>query len=222
MAAASAKEAPTTTQTAPPVPPMTRREFLYYIWAASMALFLAEAGGAILWFAVPRFKEGEFGGAFPLDIAEIPPVDAGPVAYDAGRFWLVNNGPKELEHHNTYNGDKLAVDYPQQPGVKALYKVCVHLGCLYKWVPTSDRFECPCHGSKYLPTGVRVDGPARRNLDVFVIEAYDANGTMIAKTTAASGNLDGQAIDITGAVRLVVQTGQRIVGDANSAANGGK
>jgi cytochrome b6-f complex iron-sulfur subunit len=222
MAAAAAKEAPTTTPTAPPVPAMTRREFLYYIWAASMALFLAESTGATIWFMVPRFKEGEFGGAFPLDIAEVPPVDAGPVPYDAGRFWLVNNGPKELEHHNTYNGDKLAVDYPQQPGVKALYKVCVHLGCLYKWVPTSDRFECPCHGSKYLPTGVRVDGPARRNLDVFVIEAYDANGTMIAKTTAAAGNLDGQAIDITGAVRLVVQTGQRIVGDSNSAANGGK
>src|SRR6185436_5567794 len=41
--------------------PMTRREFLYYIWAASMALFMAETGGAILWFAYPRFRVGEFG-----------------------------------------------------------------------------------------------------------------------------------------------------------------
>jgi len=58
--AAAAKEAPTTpaASAAPSVPPMTRREFLYYIWAASMALFLAEAGGAIVWFAVPRFKAG--------------------------------------------------------------------------------------------------------------------------------------------------------------------
>ena len=163
MAAAAAKEGPITTPTTtPPVPPMTRREFLYYIWAASMALFLAETGGAILWFSVPRFKAGEFGGVFDLDIAAVPPVDSGPVAFDSGRFWLVNNGPKELDHQYTYNGGKLKVDYPQQPGVKALYKVCVHLGCLYKWVPTNDRFECPCHGSKYLPTGVRVDGPARR------------------------------------------------------------
>jgi cytochrome b6-f complex iron-sulfur subunit len=223
MAAAAAKEAPLTTPTTkPPVPPMSRKEFLYYIWAASMTLFLAETGGAILWFLVPRFKEGEFGGDFPLDIAAVPPVDSGPVPYDSGRFWLVNNGPKELEHHNTYNGDKLAVDYPQQPGVKALYKVCVHLGCLYKWVPTSDRFECPCHGSKYLPTGVRVDGPARRNLDVFVIQALDASGNVISETKPLSGNLDGQAIDITGAVRLIVQTGKRIVGQANSAPNGGK
>ena len=44
--------------TVPPVPPMTRKEFLYYIWAASMTLFLAETGGAILLFLVPRFKAG--------------------------------------------------------------------------------------------------------------------------------------------------------------------
>src|SRR6185436_16242922 len=223
MAAAAAKEGPITTPTTlPPVPPMTRREFLYYIWAASMALFLAETGGAILWFAVPRFKEGEFGGAFPLDIAEVPPVDSGPVAFDSGRFWLVNNGPKELDHQYTYNGDKLKTDYPQQPGVKALYKVCVHLGCLYKWVPTNDRFECPCHGSKYLPTGVRVDGPARRNLDVFVVQALDASGNVIAETQPLAGNLDGQAIDITGAAKLRINTGKRIVGQPNSAPNGGK
>jgi cytochrome b6-f complex iron-sulfur subunit len=223
MAAAAAKEAPTTTPTTtPPVPPMTRREFLYYIWAASMALFLAETGGAILWFAVPRFKAGEFGGVFDLDIAAVPPVDTGPVAFDSGRFWLVNNGPKELDHQYTYNGDKLKVDYPQQPGVKALYKVCVHLGCLYKWVPTNDRFECPCHGSKYLPTGVRVDGPARRNLDVFIVQALDAGGNVIAETKPLAGNLDGQAIDITGAASLRINTGKRIVGQSNSAPNGGK
>ena len=81
--AAATKEAPTTpaASTAPSVPPMTRREFLYYIWAASMALFLAETGGAILWFAVPRFKAGEFGGVFELDIANVPPTShALPVA----------------------------------------------------------------------------------------------------------------------------------------------
>ena len=222
MAAAAAKEGPITTPTTtPPVPPMTRREFLYYIWAASMALFLAETGGAILWFAVPRFKAGEFGGVFDLDIAAVPPVDSGPVAFDSGRFWLVNNGPKELDHQYTYNGDKLKTDYPQQPGVKALYKVCVHLGCLYKWVPTNDRFECPCHGSKYLPTGIRVDGPARRNLDVFVIQAVDASGKVLDETKAEVGSLQGGAVNITGAAKLLINTGKRIVGAPNSRPGGG-
>lgn len=186
-----------------------------------MALFLAEAGGAILWFAIPRFKAGEFGGVFELDVAEVPPADSGPVSYDAGRFWLVNVGQGNIDRQYTeYPGTKV---YPQTLGVKALYKICVHLGCLYKWVPTNDRFECPCHGSKYLPTGVRVDGPARRNLDVFIVEAIDANGTVLAATQAETAGRDGSAIVIpAGTARLRINTGRRITGDVNSAPGGGK
>lgn len=201
--------------TAPNAVSMSRREFLYYIWAASMALFTAELGGAVLWFAVPRFAAGEFGGVFELDITAVPPADSSPVSYDAGRFWLVNIGPNQIERQYTQKPE-LETDYPQTPGVKALYKICVHLGCLYKWVPTNDQFECPCHGSKYLPTGVRVDGPARRNLDVFVVEALDANNAVLSTTSE-----DGQAIDITGAAKLRISTGRRLVGAVNSKPGGG-
>ena len=95
----------------------------------------------------------------------------------------------------------------------------MHLGCLYKWVPTNDRFECPCHGSKYLPTGIRVDGPARRNLDVFVVQAVDDSGKVLAETKPDKGG--GGAIDVTGATKLLINTGKRITGNPNSAANGG-
>ena len=37
-------------------PPLTRREFLYYLWGSSMAVFLAGAGGVSIWFALPRFR----------------------------------------------------------------------------------------------------------------------------------------------------------------------
>ena len=131
---------------APTPPPMTRREFLYYIWGASMALFMAELGGAMVWFALPRFRAGEFGGVFTLDISKIPPVDSDPQDNPGGRFWLVNIGEKRI------SDPRQPQDYPVKPGVVAIYKVCVHLGCLYKWVPVNDRFECPCHGSKYLAT----------------------------------------------------------------------
>ncbi|MCA9886693.1 MAG: hypothetical protein KC708_27170, partial [Anaerolineae bacterium] len=40
----------------------TRREFMYYIWGASIALLLGQAGAGLLWFVFPRFREGEFGG----------------------------------------------------------------------------------------------------------------------------------------------------------------
>jgi cytochrome b6-f complex iron-sulfur subunit len=209
--AAAASPATTATSAAP----MTRREFLYYIWAASMALFTAEFGGAILWFAVPRFAAGEFGGVFELDVSQVPPADSGPASYDAGRFWLVNVGPGNIERQYSEHPETQS-DYPQTEGVKALYKICVHLGCLYKWVPTNDRFECPCHGSKYLPTGVRVDGPARRNLDVFIIQAIDANGNVLSETPA-----DGSAIDVSGAARLRINTGRRLTGAPNSKPGGG-
>jgi len=197
-------------------PSMTRREFLYYIWAASLALFMAEAGGAILWFALPRFRAGEFGGIFEIDIGKVPQPDSQPVPYDDGRFWLVNLGDQHA------NDPRQPKDFLQTKGVKALYKICVHLGCIYKWVPTNDRFECPCHGSKYLPTGTRVDGPARRNLDVFIVQALDATGKVIAETGPTEGALEGSAIDITGAVKLRINTGKRIWGAPNAKPGGGR
>ena len=216
--AAEAKSAPAATTT-----PMTRREFLYYIWMASLALFTAQTGGAVLWFALPRFKEGEFGGAFPIDVGDVPAPDSGPKSYDDGRFWLVNLGDEDVNDERLPKNASGQLDYPQKKGVKALYKICVHLGCLYKWVPTNNRFECPCHGSKYLTSGVRVDGPARRNLDVFIVQALDASGNVVDETKpTTAGGLDGAAIDITNAAKIRINTGKRINGDFNSAPGGGK
>jgi Rieske Fe-S protein len=36
----------------------------------------------------------------------------------------------------------------------ALSRVCVHLWCLWSYVPSDDRGICPCHGSQYVPGGV--------------------------------------------------------------------
>lgn len=33
---------------------------------------MGEAGGALVWFAVPRFKPGEFGGVFTLALDALP------------------------------------------------------------------------------------------------------------------------------------------------------
>src|SRR4030042_598276 len=98
------------------------------------------------------------------------------------RFWLVNIGDAGLQ------APRQPKDYSLQPGLKAIYKVCVHLGCVYKWVPTNDRFECPCHGSKYLKSGARIDGPDRRHLDAFFIEALGANGNVLSPSEPALGS----------------------------------
>ena len=212
---AAAASGPTTT-------PMTRREFLYYVWGASMALFMAQMGGALVWFALPRFRAGEFGGIFTLDVVEIPPVDAEPKDFPDGRFWLVNLGPQNVAD------PRQPKDYPGwiQPGVVAIYKVCVHLGCLYKWVPTNNRFECPCHGSKYLSSGLRVDGPATRNLDRFKIRALDTAGNELAVTTGGDPGSEAAAgaplVLPAGTAKIEIDTGPRLQGAPNTKPGGGR
>ena len=181
-----------------------------------MAVFLAGGGGVTLWFALPRFREGEFGGVFTLPIAELPAPDSQPTDFPDGRFWLVNIGDASLQD------PRQPKDYSLQPGLKAIYKVCVHLGCIYKWVPTNDRFECPCHGSKYLKSGARIDGPARRNLDAFFIEVLDANGTVLSRSEPTLGSQEAAAVTIpAGAAALRIDTGRRVVGAVNSKPGGG-
>lgn len=194
--------------------PLSRREFLYYLWGVSMAAFLAGSGGATIWFALPRFRAGEFGGSFLLPLSELPAPDtATPVDYPGGRFWLVNAGPRIAGDRRTPPG------YVTDQGVLALYKVCVHLGCIYKWTPASARFECPCHGSKYLLNGVRLSGPARRNLDRFILQAVAADGTVLAQTKVGDANRDPTAglpfLVPKDAAALLVDTSQRIFGERN-------
>lgn len=201
---------------APASLPLSRREFLYYIWGASMAVLLAGSGGATIWFILPRFREGEFGGVITVSLSEIPPVDAPPEEFAAGRFWLMNIGQRTLED------SRQPSDYPIKSGVRAIYKVCTHLGCLYRWSATNDHFQCPCHGSKFLKTGTRIDGPARRNLDVFIIEAVDDQGNVLARTEPSMGSTEGTPLEIpANATSLRVDTGRRVTGALNSKPGGG-
>lgn len=174
--------------------PIGRREFLFYIWSASMAVTLATGVGSVLWYAYPRFRAGEFGGEFVLSPQAIPSTDAAPEDHPGGRFWLVNT----------------------EGGLLAIYKVCTHLGCLYKWTPPSDRFECPCHGSKFTRDGVKIEGPAPRNLDRFVIQVLDAEGTVIAETQVGDAAVDpaaGQPVPIPiSAAEIRILTSERIKG----------
>ena len=197
--------------------PLTRREFLYYLWASSMAVFLAGTGGATIWFLLPRFREGEFGGTFIIPIEEIPAPDSDPKEFAEGRFWLVNLGEGSI------NDPRQPEEYEFDPGIRAIYKVCVHLGCLYKWVPTNERFECPCHGSKFLRSNARIGGPANRNLDQFIMQVLDDAGNVLTQTEATwPGEREGSTLSIPpGAVALRIDTGSRINGAPNTAPGGG-
>lgn len=166
----------------------SRREFLFYIWGASFALLAGEITAGVLWYAFPRFAEGEFGGTFTIDPTQLPPPGGTPIHKPEARFWLST---------------------PIEDGVAtfvALYQVCTHLGCIPKWVEVNDRFECPCHGSKYQRDGHYISGPAPRSLDRFKTTITFTDGS-----TAVSDAI-GDPIPIEGKTiqSIRIDTGTRL------------
>jgi cytochrome b6-f complex iron-sulfur subunit len=125
---------------------MNRREFLTYAWGAALGLLTLQGGVASFLFLYPRFRAGEFGGDFFKPMSEFGDPAAEPNGDTTGKFWMVTTAEGEP---------------------KAIYMVCTHLGCLYKWVGANNRFECPCHGSKFSHDGFYIEGPAPRSLDYF-------------------------------------------------------
>ncbi|MBP8241869.1 MAG: ubiquinol-cytochrome c reductase iron-sulfur subunit, partial [Thermoflexales bacterium] len=169
---------------------VSRREFLNYVWGASMALFLAQFGGISFLFAMPRFREGEVGGRFSQSVADFG-YDANglPNANNVGKFWMVKVGDT----------------------INAIYKVCTHLGCLYGWNSTGKIFACPCHGSQFEVDGKWIAGPAPRNLDRFKMQILDTSGNVIASSDEAGSMIKLPA----GADRIIVDTGAKISGKAH-------
>ena len=41
---------------------------------------------------------------------------------------------------------------------------CPHLGCALKWNPYEHTWDCPCHGSRFVEDGKRIDNPATGDL----------------------------------------------------------
>src|SRR5204862_492933 len=71
-----------------------------------------------------------------------------------------------------------------EKGFVFLYQKCVHLGCRVPNCPTSQWFECPCHGSQYNRVGEKKGGPAPRGLDRFTPEF---SGEVVTVHTSTAG-----------------------------------
>ncbi|MDZ4771112.1 MAG: Rieske 2Fe-2S domain-containing protein [Chloroflexota bacterium] len=163
----------------------SRREFLYHIWGASIVLLLGQTTAGIIWFALPIFKEGTFGGVFAFPPDKLPQQGVIPVSVPEGRF------------HLSYAPE----------GVVVLYGVCTHLGCLPKWSDSNGRFECPCHGSKFELNGKYIEGPAPRSLDRFRTTVTFEDGS----TAITNENGDPIPLDGRGAVvAILIDTGDKL------------
>ena len=61
----------------------------------------------------------------------------------------------------------------------ALITTCTHLGCTPNWLPSQNKFKCPCHGSGYYRTGMNFEGPAPRPLERAKIFIDPADGQVV-------------------------------------------
>ncbi len=172
---------------------VSRREFLNLAWLASLGFFLIPFGGSMLLFAYPRFKEGDFGGRFRIgDHTALPEVLQAPVANPKGKYWLTRT----------------------EEDIRAIYKVCTHLGCLYNWQDQEFKFICPCHGSQFDYESVYILGPAPRSLDLFVMEAVrESTGEVVHQTSDPNTPIP---VEEDPDVIYWVDTGNRINGEPHS------
>jgi len=67
----------------------------------------------------------------------------------------------------------------------ALITTCTHLGCTPNWLPSQNKFKCPCHGSGFYRTGINFEGPAPRPLERARIYIDTADGQVVVDKSSS-------------------------------------
>jgi nucleotide-binding universal stress UspA family protein/nitrite reductase/ring-hydroxylating ferredoxin subunit len=100
-------------------------------------------------------------GSVPRDIAEYAPCDvlvARTIAQNLdeilpGEGGIVTTGDQKVAVYRTPKGEVVTISAK-----------CTHMGCTVKWNAAEKAWDCPCHGSRYAPTGEVINGPAEKAL----------------------------------------------------------
>jgi cytochrome b6-f complex iron-sulfur subunit len=149
---------------------VTRRQFFNRGIVTFMLVGLSGVGAALLAFLWPKLGGG-FGSV--INLGSSSSIDAkideggGFAYYPEGRMWVTHYPSSALAAaRNVYSPAEVT---GMELGYTALYQKCVHLGCRVPNCPTSQWFECQCHGSQYNRNGEKKGGPAPRGLDRFPI-----------------------------------------------------
>jgi len=176
------------TQAAPLDYDASRRNFIRASFWTGLGVTVMGGLGLFVDFIYPRNVKG-FGGPVPAGNAAEYPVGGLPFHNRAGQFWIANLDPADSGDNGT---DGAA-------GLLALWRKCPHLGCTVPWNSSASAIEvsgdigwykCPCHGSTYTRSGIRVFGPAPRSMDSMQIDIDDAGNVTVQTGAISSGGPD--------------------------------
>jgi len=146
---------------------VSRRQFFnratVTLMSAGLGAFAAAAFVGFLWPS----GSGGFGGQVPVGkLATIKDgIKSGGGFYyvPEARSWITEYPAEALPVAATIYPDNV-LDAMEQ-GIVILSQKCPHLGCRIPECPTSQWFECQCHGSQYNRVGEKKAGPAPRGMD---------------------------------------------------------
>jgi cytochrome b6-f complex iron-sulfur subunit len=168
---------------------VSRRQFFnratVTLMTAGLGAFAAAAFVGFLWPS----GSGGFGGSVPVGklgvIREGIKQGGGFYYAPEARSWITEYPSEALPVAKTiYPANILST---MEQGIVVLSQKCPHLGCRVPECPTSQWFECQCHGSQYNRVGEKKAGPAPRGMDHFPATVSASGDVVIDTGTVVPG-----------------------------------
>ncbi len=168
---------------------VNRRQFLNRASVTLMSTSLATFGLACIAFLWPT-SAPIFGGK--VNLGKLDDI-LSSIRSNSGFFYASN----ARSYVTVYPSEALpkakgVKEYAQlitgmESGVIAMYQKCPHLGCRVPQCPSSQWFECPCHGSQYNRVGEKKGGPAPRGMSHFAISVSPSGDVVVDTSTVITG-----------------------------------
>merc|ERR1719359_385228 len=149
---------------------MDKRNTMNLLLLGAAALPVGGLGIPYALFIVPNVGGGGGGGQVAKDALGTDVTVAG---------WIKDHPPPGRALAQGLKGDPTYIVITEDKTLEkyGINAVCTHLGCVVPWNANAKQFQCPCHGSRYDPTGKVVRGPAP--LSLALAHADDKDGKVV-------------------------------------------